>query len=143
MVAERIAFNITFPKSSETIEIDGNTYFIDGDIQDVLFLVTLTNTNDTFPQNVNATRVWIIPDDSRIFSWTKYSLYSLQFYKLSPRAKSSNYSPYRLINPPIHYPKNEEWTQYSYYLIEPHLVVEVKASNGRVFYLQKKGISIF
>jgi hypothetical protein len=127
-VGERIAYSKALPASSGSVEIDGNIFYISVDWYSYIYkseirLVTDTNENESFPYGINATRIWFIPISGRLWPWRDYTISPLTFYR-----DSSSYGEY--------------YTSKRFTLYEYDLIVEVNASDGRFFYLNKEGIYI-
>ncbi len=86
-VAEQIAFSVTFPKSSNVVEIDGvdirlKTRIVIQKFQwHVWITVYLEHDMDMgfFPPNVTADQIWVIPKVGRLWAWRNYLLASLEF----------------------------------------------------------------
>ena len=118
IITERVLYNLTFPNSSETVEIDDNTYSIEIYKYNI-YLVTNTNT-----ECINATRVWLIPDTNIPLSWKNYEIHHLIFDNTSVYANSASFSPYKTIN--------------CDYVSIYNIIVEISATGGRLFYIEYK-----
>lgn len=133
-VAERISYAMTFPGSSESVEIGGDTFYLkinDDSLYGTIWKITLatdTNENDQFPSGINATRVWFIPIRGRIWSWRDYKIFPLIYNNHStPTPSQSSYYVSQLTIVPK---------------VSTHdTIVEVNAS-GVFFYLNKEGLDI-
>ena len=135
IIAERIAYSMTFPPSSTTEEIDGNIFYIETEGYhniEKICLKTDTNGNDIFPVGINATIVWFIPIRGRFWAWRDYFECPLVYSNFS----SPSCSLYAIddLEPP------GSANVYSHYVF--NILVEVSASENRLFYLHIEGINL-
>ncbi|TFG21449.1 MAG: hypothetical protein EU530_00405 [Promethearchaeota archaeon] len=146
-IAEQIAYILTFPASSESVEIDGNVFYIDvqrygfGGFASsprifiaTIFLKTDTNQEDSFPNSINATSIWIIPGTGGIFPWWDYSTQQLIFTMYNFHSHCSSY----IINS-----SSRRSNKIYDPLYKTDLIVEVNTSGGRVFYLRYEALDIY
>jgi len=127
-ITERIAFSMTFPASSEYIELDGCNfsaeitahsyfyYYISG-----INLLTYANLNNEFPIGVNATRVWLIPTEGGIWPWTDYEILLLRFEFST--------------NECAHYSFIMDEVRISRMFVYFDAIVEVNSSQGDLYYI--------
>ncbi len=128
-----IVKHFTFPNGPYINGFDGYVFSLDLEMKisnyieswvyiSSVNLKTSTLQNGTFPQDVNATRIWIIPLEGRFFPWKDYLLRSLKFDNSPTSPSSETCSSYTI----------EDFSGIR--LIDFKVIVEVNAS-GRMFYL--------
>ena len=134
-IAERIAFSITFPASSEYVEIDGilfsanietaNGWGMMGTSINIRGINLTANNNpyDLFPGGVNATGVWLIPTAGGIWSWKDYEIFTL---RMDPYYSDAECAFYELGRDGAHISRN-----FPYF----DAIVEVKAPGGNIYYI--------
>ena len=135
VTAGDIVQTFIFPKGPYIERFDGNVFTLEVELKFSNYieswiyisrvnLKTETPQNGTFPDNVNATRIWIIPLEGRFLPWRDYLLRTLKFDTSPSSPCSESCSPYII----------EDFDGIQN--VNFKIIVEINAS-GRIFYLDK------